>query len=70
MIVDQDESEQSELADAVVLARYGKCEWQKPKNKQKVGCYKEPIYRSSEATNGGITNNLSKIWKSCDCKGN
>ena len=65
-----DDDKSTELADATVVAAYGKCEWQKPKNNQKVGCYQEPIFRSTEATNGGIVNNLSKVWKSCDCRGN
>jgi len=65
-----DDDKSTELADATVVAAYGKCEWQKPKNNQKVGCYQEPIFRSTDATNGGIVNNLSKVWKSCDCRGN
>jgi hypothetical protein len=67
--VDEDKKA-SELTNAAVNAEYDKCKWQKPKIKQKVGCYQKPIFSSSDASHGGISNNLSKVPKECECKGN
>ena len=69
LIVDEDKKA-SELTDAAVNAEYDNCKWQKPQNKKKIGCYQKPIFSSSTASSGGITNNLSKVWKECKCKGN
>ena len=56
------------LVDTAVIAFYEDCKWQEPQG-QKIGCYQKPIIEESGESNGGISNNLSTVSKSCQCTG-